>query len=71
MLRESSYVWSIVISQLMYLSRPTPLDALIASHIYAIFSLDSSSRLRTHIETKSSLDDYVERVLSHAGSKLI
>jgi metaxin len=52
-------------------SRPTPLDSLIASHIYVLFTLDLSSVLRSSLESKEILSDYVDRVMSYATSKMV
>lgn len=44
---------------------PTPLDALLASHLYAIYFLPTTSRLRQSLD-ESSLGTYVDFVLNHA-----
>ncbi|WVR03607.1 hypothetical protein IAU60_000599 [Kwoniella sp. DSM 27419] len=49
---------------------PTALDALIASHLYVIFSLPENSVLRTSVESSTSLGRYVERVLDHAEGQM-
>lgn len=45
---------------------PTPLDALLASHLYCIYGLPASSALRSKLEQSSELGDYVDAVLDYA-----
>ncbi|BEJ12497.1 hypothetical protein CspHIS471_0209570 [Cutaneotrichosporon sp. HIS471] len=45
---------------------PTPLDALLASHLYCIYGLPASSALRSKLEQSSELGDYVDSVLDYA-----
>jgi hypothetical protein len=47
---------------------PTPLDALLASHIYPIYSTESS--LSAHLATMPEIGDYVDRVLTVAGARV-
>ncbi|KAK8845560.1 hypothetical protein IAR55_006275 [Kwoniella newhampshirensis] len=49
---------------------PTSLDALVASHLYVVYSLSNSSVLRTTIDSKAVLGEYVDRVLSYAENEL-
>lgn len=45
---------------------PTPLDALIASHLYCLYTLPSSAPLRNSLEEHADLGAYVDRVLDQA-----
>jgi hypothetical protein len=47
--------------------QPTPLDALLVSHLYVIYSLSDRTPLRIALEENAALSDYVERVLERAG----
>ncbi|KAL1413264.1 hypothetical protein Q8F55_001019 [Vanrija albida] len=49
---------------------PTPLDALIASHLYCIYALSSGSPLREKLEGTPELGSYVDRVLDLAANSL-
>lgn len=44
---------------------------MFASHLYPIYSLDTDARLRSHLESKTILGDYVDRVMIRAGAKLV
>ncbi|GFZ52036.1 hypothetical protein JCM24511_09808 [Saitozyma sp. JCM 24511] len=48
--------------------RQTPLDALIASHLYGLYGLPESSPLRSALDRRPALGDYVDRVLTVAGA---
>ncbi|CAK9785579.1 unnamed protein product [Cutaneotrichosporon oleaginosum] len=50
-------------------SSPTPLDALLASHLYCIYGLPASSALRVKLEQCSELGDYVDSVLDFADKR--
>lgn len=51
-------------------SRPSPLDALIASHIHLLLQLDHSSHLRRAAENEPELCQYVDRVMRYASDNL-
>ncbi|KAJ9094077.1 hypothetical protein QFC21_006178 [Naganishia friedmannii] len=50
--------------------RPSPLDALIASHVHLMLQLDPSSHLRRAAEKETELVEYVQRVMRSAEEKL-
>nr|XP_031863493.1 uncharacterized protein CI109_000743 [Kwoniella shandongensis]KAA5530565.1 hypothetical protein CI109_000743 [Kwoniella shandongensis] len=49
---------------------PTSLDALIASHLYVVYSFPPISALRSAIESKPVLGEYIDRVLDYAEDRL-
>ena len=51
-------------------SEPSPLDALIASHIYPLTTLPETFKLRQTVDTELELKVYVERVMELAGNKV-
>lgn len=51
-------------------SEPSPLDALIASHIYPMMTLPESMKLRQTVDNELELRAYVERVMEVAGKKV-
>jgi len=51
-------------------SEPSPLDALIASHIYPMMTLSESMKLRQTVDNELELRAYVERVMEVAGKKV-
>ena len=57
-------------SVLMTRSRPTPLDALITSYLYAIYNLPNSADLRKNLELHPVLGCYVDRVLDYAEEQM-
>lgn len=51
-------------------SSPSPLDALLASHLYAILTtLDTSSSLRQALEAEQELVAYVQRVIKEGAKQ--
>ncbi|WVQ80852.1 hypothetical protein IAT38_002959 [Cryptococcus sp. DSM 104549] len=50
-------------------SHPTSLDALIASHLYALYALPAGSALRLAVEESGEVGEYVERVLNFAEAR--
>lgn len=46
---------------------PSPLDALIASHIYPLATLPETLKLRQAVDQAPELKEYVERVMQRAG----
>lgn len=51
-------------------SRPSPLDALIASHIHLLLQLDPTSHLRRAAENEAELCQYTERVMQYAQARV-
>jgi hypothetical protein len=51
-------------------SRPSPLDALIASHVHLLLQLDPTSHLRRAAENEPELCQYVERVMRYASDRV-
>ncbi|GHJ83963.1 hypothetical protein NliqN6_0365 [Naganishia liquefaciens] len=49
--------------------RPSPLDALIASHVHLLLQLDPSSHLRRAAENEPELCQYVDRVMRYASDR--
>ncbi|KAK4684363.1 hypothetical protein P7C73_g5820, partial [Tremellales sp. Uapishka_1] len=49
-------------------NHPTPLDALIASHVYATYSLAPHSSLRLALELAPRIQDHLDRVMEAAAS---
>ncbi|KAJ9111474.1 hypothetical protein QFC22_006501 [Naganishia vaughanmartiniae] len=50
--------------------RPSPLDALIASHVHLMLQLDPTSHLRRAAEKEVELVEYVQRVMKFAEGNL-
>jgi len=60
-----------LMSDHMDLSRiPSPLDALIASHIYPVHFLPRSSPLVAALDEQPELQEYVRRVLDEAAASM-
>lgn len=51
-------------------SRPSPLDALIASHVHLLLQLDPTSHLRRAAENEAELCQYVGRVMKYAEARV-
>lgn len=51
-------------------SSPSPLDALIASHIYPLTTLPLTFKLRQAVEEEAELVSYVQRIMEVAGKKV-
>ncbi|WWC85801.1 uncharacterized protein L201_000668 [Kwoniella dendrophila CBS 6074] len=49
---------------------PTSIDALVASHLYVVYTISSSSILKNAIESRPVLGDYVNRVLDYAEQRI-
>ncbi|ADV24985.1 hypothetical protein I305_02341 [Cryptococcus gattii E566] len=49
--------------------RPTSLDALLASHLYILFTLPKNSFLRGAVQGKQGVEKYIERVLEYAEKR--
>ncbi|OXG30271.1 hypothetical protein C367_01949 [Cryptococcus neoformans Ze90-1] len=51
--------------------RPTSLDALVASHLYVLFTLPEDSFLRRVVQGKQGVERYIERVLDYAEKRRV
>ncbi|WWD08983.1 hypothetical protein V865_007098 [Kwoniella europaea PYCC6329] len=49
---------------------PTSIDALVTSHLHVIYSLPPSTVLRSTIDSRPTLGEYVDRVLDHAEERI-
>lgn len=51
--------------------RPTSLDALVASHLYILFTLPKDSFLRGIVQGKQGVEKYIERILDYAEKRRV